>query len=292
MSDASTSPITNVADTAFWVAAARARESERPDALFHDPYARLLVGERGKTILEKMGGQEALCWSMAIRTRVLDEMIVHAIEQDECDTVLNLAAGLDSRPYRLALPSALHWIEVDLPAILSYKEEVLANTRPTCVLERVKMDLAERTARQEFFQRINAQARQVLVVTEGLLTYLTEEQVGSLIEDVHAQSNFHWLLNTSGPAQVMRYLQRLHGKQLARGNVKIQFMPEDENTLFRRYEWEVATFRSMFTESQRFKRALPFEVLELVRGPQETRDALYKKAGMTLYRRCTSQDSV
>lgn len=42
MSDTSTSPITNVADTAFWVAVARAHESERPDALFHDPYASCL----------------------------------------------------------------------------------------------------------------------------------------------------------------------------------------------------------------------------------------------------------
>lgn len=285
MSDSSRSPINHIADTAFWVAAARARESERPNALFQDPYARLLVGERGEALLKSMGGQEALCWSMAIRTRVLDEMIMHCIEQDECDTILNLAAGLDTRPYRLALPSSFSWIEVDLPAVLSYKEKVLANERPKCALELVKMDLAERAARWKIFERINVQARRVLALTEGLLTYLTEEQVSSLIEDVHVQPHFHWLLNTSGPAQVMRYLQRLHGQQLAHGNVHIQFLPEDENALFRHSGWEVAAFRSMFTESQRYKRALPVEVLELVHGPEETREAFYQKAGMTLYRR-------
>lgn len=285
MSDDAPSPITNVADTAFWVAAARARESERPDALFHDPYARLLAGERGASMLEKMGRQEALSWSITIRTRVLDEMIMRCVEQDGCDTILNLAAGLDSRPYRLALPASLHWIEVDLPALLSYKEEVLANEHSACALERVNMDLAERPARQELLRRINDQATHVLVLTEGLLTYLTEEQVSLLLEDVHTQPNFHWVLNTSGPAQVMRYLQRLHGRQLARGGVNIQFMPEDENALFRRCGWEVAAFRSMFTESQRFKRALPVEVLELLSGPSETREAFYQRAGMTLYRR-------
>lgn len=288
MPDSSALPITNIADTAFWVTAARALESERSDALFHDPYARQLAGERGKTIIENMGKQEAITWSMAIRTRVLDEMVLQCIEQDGCDTVVNLAAGLDSRPYRLALPSTLHWIEVDFPAVLSYKEEILANEQPKCVLDLVKMDLAEQTARQELFQRINAQAKQVLIITEGLLTYLKQEQVGSLIEALHTQPNFHWLLNTSAPAQVMRYLQSLHGKQLARGNSNIQFKPVDENALFRSYGWEVARFRSQFAESRRFKRKTPLgwqKRLSLALGPRETKDAFYKKAGMTLYRR-------
>lgn len=60
MSDTSTSPITNVADTAFWVAVARAHESERPDALFHDPYARLLAGERPQ--LNSDTGREQEIW--------------------------------------------------------------------------------------------------------------------------------------------------------------------------------------------------------------------------------------
>ena len=57
MAAMSTSPISNVSDTARWVAVYRARESARPDALFHDPYAELLAGERGRAIAAFMPRQ-------------------------------------------------------------------------------------------------------------------------------------------------------------------------------------------------------------------------------------------
>ena len=43
--------IRNVSDTARWVAFYRAMESERPDAVFRDPFARRLAGERGEAIV-------------------------------------------------------------------------------------------------------------------------------------------------------------------------------------------------------------------------------------------------
>src|SRR5690242_597559 len=106
--------VRNVSDTALWVAVYRARESERQDALFYDPYARQLAGERGATI-EKQIGMPG--WPIVVRTQVLDELILKAMEEDGFDTVLNLAAGLDTRPYRLALPTTLRWVEVDLPTM-------------------------------------------------------------------------------------------------------------------------------------------------------------------------------
>src|SRR2546427_252302 len=109
-------PITHVSDTARWVALYRAMESERPDALFRDPYARRLAGERGERIVASMRRGRAMAWPMIVRTAVLDELILRAIERDGVDTVLNLAAGLDTRPYRLPLPSSLRWVEADFPA--------------------------------------------------------------------------------------------------------------------------------------------------------------------------------
>ena len=93
------------------------------------------------------------------------------------DTVINLAAGLDSRPYRLDLPAALHWVEVDLPGILSEKEKVLAAEKPKCRLERIKQDLRDLEARHALFSRLNAGAGKALVLTEGLLMYLPPDDV-------------------------------------------------------------------------------------------------------------------
>src|SRR5436190_20373323 len=102
-------PIRSVSDTALWVAVYRAMESERTDALFRDPYARRLAGERGQAIVDAMPRGKAMSWPMVVRTAVMDEIVLRCVQQGAA-TVLNLAAGLDARPYRLALPSTLRWM--------------------------------------------------------------------------------------------------------------------------------------------------------------------------------------
>ena len=108
--------IRDVSDTAFMVATYRAIESERPDALFHDPLARKLAGDHGQRIVDSMSRRLfrrptalracVMIWMMAIRTRIIDDFILSAIAQD-ADAILNLGAGLDTRPYRMQLPSSL-----------------------------------------------------------------------------------------------------------------------------------------------------------------------------------------
>src|SRR5580704_7908520 len=95
--------VRNVSDTARWVAVYRAQESARPDALFKDAYADKLAGERGRAIAAHVPRQARSGWPMVVRTRVMDDLIVASIA-DGCDRVLNLAAGFDTRPYRMALP--------------------------------------------------------------------------------------------------------------------------------------------------------------------------------------------
>src|SRR2546421_6734713 len=105
-------PLASVSDTARWVAMYRAMESERPDALFHDPYARRLAGPAGAQILAAMPQGRRWAWPMIVRTAVMDEIVMRLVTEQGVDTVLNLAAGLDARAYRLDLPQELHWIDV------------------------------------------------------------------------------------------------------------------------------------------------------------------------------------
>src|SRR5690348_15305442 len=107
---AMSSPIQDVSDTAFWIAHHRRLETERPDALFQDPLAAKLAGARGKRISEAMPTSHVVAWTVAIRTRIIDEFLQLAL-QEGIDTVLSLGAGLDARPYRMQLPASLHWIE-------------------------------------------------------------------------------------------------------------------------------------------------------------------------------------
>jgi methyltransferase (TIGR00027 family) len=109
-------------ETANWVAFYRALESERPDAIFRDPFARELAGPRGEEIVDRMPHGRSYAWPMIVRTAVMDEIVLRLA--GSIDVVLNLAAGLDARPYRLALPPSLRWIDVDYPATLEYKARV------------------------------------------------------------------------------------------------------------------------------------------------------------------------
>src|SRR5438094_1718825 len=136
MSEATVNPasgtIEHVSDTARWVALYRAQEAERPDALFHDPYARRLAGERGERIIDTLANGRRMSWPMVVRTVVFDEFVMKAVRDDGADTVLDLATGLDTRAWRLPLPASLRWIDVDLPDILGYKQRELANEAPQC----------------------------------------------------------------------------------------------------------------------------------------------------------------
>src|SRR6185503_4200839 len=105
------SPISHISDTARWVAVYRAMESERRDAHFRDPWARRLAGDRGFEIVRKLPRGKATAWAMIVRTILFDEVTLRLVREQGVRTVVNLAAGLDTRPYRLPLPEDLAWVE-------------------------------------------------------------------------------------------------------------------------------------------------------------------------------------
>jgi len=102
--------------TACWITAVRARESERADRLFNDPWAAGLAGEEGPAWRQRtMGGKDENEGGLAIRTRFFDDFLVEATrEQTVCQVVI-AAAGMDTRAFRLAWPPHTHLFELDLP---------------------------------------------------------------------------------------------------------------------------------------------------------------------------------
>src|SRR5689334_19546025 len=219
-------PIENVSDTARWVAVYRAMETSRPDALFQDPFAARLAGEKGEAIVDSMKRGRQMAWAMIVRTAVFDE-IIQAQVAAGADQIVNLAAGLDARPWRMQLPPDLRWIDVDLPGILDYKLETMRDEKPVCRYEAVRADLREATVRRELFDRLGAQSRRTLVVTEGLLIYLTSEQVAALATDLHRPQSFHsWLIDLAHP-RLLVMMKRMWGKTGAKA--PFLFAPQ-ENT--------------------------------------------------------------
>ena len=250
--------IDHISDTARWVAAFRAQESERADALFSDPFARALAGPRGLELARTMRWPDAVAWNMAVRTRVLDEWILEAAHAERVDVVLNLAAGLDTRPQRLPLPPTLRWIEADHPEILAHKARTLADTPSRCALERVSVDLADDAARSALLTRVGAEARRALVLTEGLLVYLPEALVAELARSLSAQPGFaFWMLDLVD-RRVVPALRLIWNGQLATGGAQMQFGVTGGARWFAPMGWRLRRLRSFADEGARLRRgALP-----------------------------------
>ena len=245
--------IRNISDTALLAAVYRARESERADPLFRDPFARRLAGERGEEIARSLVFSEKNSWSWFTRTYVFDQVISKEIAAG-CDMIVNLAAGLDARPYRLTLPASLKWVEVDLPEITDYKQELLKDEQPRCALERVRLDLADTAARRELFAKLAADARQALIISEGLIVYLTAEEVGALAKDLSAERSFkHWLLDLASPA-LLKLMQKKMGKPLEQADAPLKFGPEEGPDFFKPYGWRLMEAHSMFHTAGKMKR--------------------------------------
>ncbi|MGO9466630.1 MAG: class I SAM-dependent methyltransferase [Isosphaeraceae bacterium] len=246
-------PIQNISDTARWAAVYRARESDRPDAIFRDRLARRLAGERGEQIAAAMPFLEQHSWTWITRTYLFDQFISEQVEEG-VDMVVNLAAGLDARPYRMALPPALRWVEVDLPELLDYKDKVLEGEKPACALERIRLDLADVGARRELFDRLGTSARKVLVVSEGLLVYFSPEEVGALAQDLaHPPSFQRWALDVASPG-LRAMLQKNLGAPLGQGGASLKFGPEEGPGFFTRFGWTPIDVRSMLKTAARLKR--------------------------------------
>ncbi|HET9954955.1 MAG TPA: SAM-dependent methyltransferase, partial [Polyangiaceae bacterium] len=271
---ASRQEIDDVSDTARWVAAYRAWETKRRDALFHDPYAARLAGEKGQRIARGMRGFNGSHngWPIVTRTKILDDLILSAV-QDGCTCVLNLAAGFDTRPYRLPLPADVRWFEADLPTILEEKEVELANEQPRCALHRIAVDLTDPIQRAALFDRVDQAGRSTLVITEGLVVYLEPSSVHELAVALFARANFtHWALDFSSPA-ILRDLQRSMGQALTRAPMK--FAPADGLQFFETIGWRAQRVHSLFHEGARLRR-VPWPLRLLSAFPPPPAHALGK----------------
>ena len=253
--------IRNISDTALWAANYRAEESERRDPLFRDPFARRLAGDRGRQIADAMPEKKKQTWAWVTRTYLFDSFIAQQIAQG-ADMVLNLAAGLDTRPYRMSLPPSLKWIEIDLAELTDYKANLLADERPSCSLERISLDLSNVAARRDLFKRIGREAKKALIITEGLLIYLTADEVVQLGRDLAAQHSFQrWILEIASPG-LLGLLQKNIGKQLEAASAPLKFGPEEGPEFFLQAGWKPLEVRSMFKTAAKIKRLpMPMRLL-------------------------------
>lgn len=197
---------TSVGATAVMVAAARAVETEQPDALIRDPYAKLLVTNAGAGVLwealldpevaakvEALDAESAahirhIRGYQAVRTNFFDTYFADAVAAGIRQVVI-LASGLDSRAYRLEWPAGTTVYEIDQPQVLAYKSTTLAENgvRPSADRREVAIDL-----RQDWPAALRAAgfdpSARTAWLAEGLLMYLPAEAQDRLFTQIGALS--------------------------------------------------------------------------------------------------------
>ena len=168
--------------TARWTAAVRADESTRPDRLFEDPWAAALAGPEGAAWLA--GRPPGSTLPIAIRTRFFDDWLSAAAGSGIGQVAL-LAAGFDTRAYRLAWPDGTIVFELDRPGVLAEKTAVLeaAGARPACDRRPVAADLAGAWSEGLSAAGFDP-ARPTAWLLEGVLFYLPREAIDRILDGV------------------------------------------------------------------------------------------------------------
>ncbi|NDJ91669.1 class I SAM-dependent methyltransferase [Mycolicibacter kumamotonensis] len=187
---------TSVGSTALFVATARALEARKPEPLAVDPYAELFCraagGDWAAVIEGNLPGHQLLTSDFGehfvnfqgARTRYFDDYFRRAVEAGVRQVVI-LAAGLDSRAYRLSWPDGTTIFELDQPQVLAYKSYVLSQRgiRPGAQRREVAVDLREdwpQALRDSGFDPEQPSAW----IAEGLLIYLPAEAQAQLFTGI------------------------------------------------------------------------------------------------------------
>ena len=277
----------SVSDTALWVAMYRAMETDRPDAIFKDPFARRLAGTRGEEILKALPKAISFSWPMVVRTALMDELVMRCVGEG-VTSVVDLAVGLDARAYRLELPPSLRWFDVDLPGIIDQRREELRDASPRCRHEHIAADLSDPKAVSAVFEKTRSVPGPALVIAEGLLVYLTAENVKSLARAIHDEAGARlWLIDLASPA-VLKMMMRRYQSNLGAANAPMIFGPAEGTAFFTPFGWREREFRSIFHESLRLKRTIRFAPLWVFLGrlaSKKTREARRRFSGVVLLER-------
>lgn len=180
--------VATLASTARWIAAVRAQESRRDDRLFHDPWAATLAGAEGHAWLAERANSPSL-QTIAIRVRFFDEFVERATADSGVRQVVLLAAGLDTRAFRLPWPAGTRVFELDRPDVLGEKEGVLraAAARPACERRLIGADLAASWSDlliESGFHR----GRPACWLLEGILFYLPTATTLAILDQLTAMS--------------------------------------------------------------------------------------------------------
>ncbi len=217
-----------------------------------------MAGPSGYEIINAAPRKMRTGLGVVVRTKIIDDLIQDALAHG-CRKVLNLAAGLDTRPYRLDLSPELVWVEADLPRLLAEKERLLADEVPTCRLQRHTVDLSDAEAMRSFLAAEVTSPANTLVITEGLVQYLDDDQVGELSSALR-EANVNWWIVDVMNATMQNAMEKSCGTLFA--NAPFRFVSDDPIAHFEERGWTATDVESVYMTARKANR-LPWHLKAL-----------------------------
>lgn len=190
-------PPAGVGQTAIFVAWVRQMEGRRPDALFRDPFAEVMLtalagdpalADVAEVIERTHSSARGFPEYFAVRTRFFDDELLSAM-RGGIRQIVTLAAGVDGRTVRLDCLPGTRWYELDLPGMTAFKDALIARSGLplTCQRHGVAADLTAdwpAALREAGFDP----TQPTVWLVEGLLMYLTTEAGDALLSALSALS--------------------------------------------------------------------------------------------------------
>jgi methyltransferase (TIGR00027 family) len=233
-----------VALTALMVAAARAREHERPDRLFSDPYAAALVGEQGAGLLaevERASGDTHGNPYLSIRVRFFDDLLLEAVSSTGVGQVVLLAAGMDTRAFRLPWPAGTEVYELDRPEVLASKDAILQGMGAVarCTRHRLDVDLTRPWTQALAAAGFDRHTPSVWLA-EGLLQYLDDAAVRHVLSQATqlAAPGSVWGASLVSAAFLTHPATRSFREVFARLGAPLRWGTDEPEALLAQYGWQ------------------------------------------------------
>lgn len=172
-----------IGETARWTAGVRAKESLRADRLFNDPWAAALAGMKGTEWAAKQTQDDGV--SIVVRTRFFDDFLQRVTGEHAVRQVVLMAAGLDTRAFRLSWPGSTQLFELDQPQVLQAKEQILcsAGAHSSCERHIIEVDLTSTWADPLVKAGFDPQKPSAWLL-EGFLFYVSGESITRILDEV------------------------------------------------------------------------------------------------------------
>jgi methyltransferase (TIGR00027 family) len=241
-------------------------DAEHPRSLCNDHFAKRFMDERGMQIFEPFKSETMPNISNTVRCHIIDESIRSHLIENADSLVISVGAGFDTRPYRL---TGGHWVEVDEPQIIIYKNEKLPITECANNLTRISIDFSNET----LIEKLEAYRthKNIIIVIEGVFMYLEDDAIESTIKQLQRLFPKHTLLCDLMTKKMFdKFARSVHDK-LVEAGAQFTTRPDNPAAIFERHAYAESSRTPMF------KRGYELGVLwDRARIPAPIAKLLYK----------------